>query len=164
MHTIFTLPSRLQRTTNNQQPTTMTFKHIFLFIFIAALFSCKPAPKNDTAENSETTQTTTEQHEVASNQPYHNVDVPTFKKMMSEDVLILDVRTPAEANEGMIKNAKVLNVENPVFSEIVENFDREKTYLIYCQSGGRSVKACELLAEKGFTNLYNLEGGYEAWK
>jgi rhodanese-related sulfurtransferase len=36
--------------------------------------------------------------------------------------------------------------------------------LLHCQGGVRSAKACDLLAKNGFTKLYNLQGGLNAWQ
>ena len=41
--------------------------------------------------------------------------------------------------------------------------DKQKPVLVYCLSGGRSASAAELLSEKGFKEVYNLEGGILKW-
>jgi rhodanese-related sulfurtransferase len=35
---------------------------------------------------------------------------------------------------------------------------------VYCRSGGRSASAADVLKEKGFTKVYNLDGGITSWQ
>ncbi|MEZ4819684.1 MAG: rhodanese-like domain-containing protein [Bdellovibrionota bacterium] len=41
--------------------------------------------------------------------------------------------------------------------------DKDAEIVIYCRSGGRSLRACEFLSDRGYTNLTNLKGGIHAW-
>lgn len=77
--------------------------------------------------------------------------------------IILDVRSPGELAEGFIPNYKQVNFFNTSFREELERLDRSKTYLVYCRSGRRSGKACQMMSKMGFENLYNLRGGVQAW-
>jgi sulfur-carrier protein adenylyltransferase/sulfurtransferase len=45
----------------------------------------------------------------------------------------------------------------------VDELQREQTVVVHCHSGGRSAEAVRLLRQRGFTNVYNLEGGIDAW-
>lgn len=92
---------------------------------------------------------------------YTDVEPAEFiAKMAEPNVVILDVRTPEETAEGMIEGAEQLDYNADNFEAEIEKLDKEKTYLVYCRSGNRSGKACALMAEKGFKNLYNMKGGY----
>ncbi|MFK7933970.1 MAG: rhodanese-like domain-containing protein [Saprospiraceae bacterium] len=96
---------------------------------------------------------------------YTNIDVTTFKEKMNDsNVVLLDVRTPAEIATGKIEGAVSLDVKSDQFAQQIQQLDTTKTYLVYCRSGRRSVKACNLMDVVGFEKLYNLEGGYQAWK
>ena len=94
-----------------------------------------------------------------------NLDVKSFAEKIIKDkeVIILDVRTPAEFAEGAIKGAINIDVNASNFKEKVSTLDKEKSYLIYCRSGMRSVKACNIMSENGYRQLFNLLGGYQAW-
>ena len=97
-------------------------------------------------------------------QGYTDLDVNAFKaKIVEPGIVLLDVRTPEETSVGMIEGAGQLDFEADNFEAEIEKLDKEKTYLVYCRSGNRSGKACTLMAQKGFKNLYNLKGGYMAW-
>lgn len=93
-----------------------------------------------------------------------HVEVATFASLMGQDhVVVLDVRTPAEIAEGKIENALEIDIMDQSFDSQIQNLDKHKSYLVYCKKGGRSARACEKMADYGFTALYNLKGGYTAW-
>jgi phage shock protein E len=96
---------------------------------------------------------------------FSNLDVKSFadKIMTDKNLMILDVRTPAEFAQGSIKGAINIDVNAADFKEKIASLDKEKSYLIYCRSGMRSVKACNIMAENGFAKMFNLLGGYQAW-
>ncbi|MEL6805351.1 MAG: rhodanese-like domain-containing protein, partial [Bacteroidota bacterium] len=76
----------------------------------------------------------------------------------------LDLRTPAETQGGTIPGAIELNFRDPQFAERLHQLDREKTYIVYCASGGRSTRASQQMQEAGFSHVYNLKPGYRGWK
>lgn len=95
---------------------------------------------------------------------YTDLDVAAFKAKMAEPgVVLLDVRTPEETAKGNIADCAEVDFNANGFEAKIDQLDKDKTYLVYCRSGGRSSQACKLMAKKGFKNLYNLKGGYLAW-
>ena|SRR6187455_2346514 len=77
-------------------------------------------------------------------------------------VAVLDVRTPQETRLGIIPGALLIPVDElPQRARELAKDARPK--LVYCAGGGRSAAACEYLAEQGFVELYNLEGGFMGW-
>ncbi len=93
-----------------------------------------------------------------------DLSVPAFAEMMNDrDVVILDVRTPAETAEGIIVGAREIDFREPDFADQLAQLDKKKTYLVYCRSGSRSSQATQLMTELGFERLYTLTGGYMAW-
>ena len=94
------------------------------------------------------------------------VTIPQWKEQIAQDdaAVILDVRTEEEIENGMIENAKHIDIYmGQGFIDEVEKLDKSKNYYIYCRSGGRSGQACQILDSLGFNNTYNLLGGYTAW-
>ncbi len=79
------------------------------------------------------------------------------------DFVILDVRTPLEFGVGYIENAININFYADAFRDELDNLDKNKTYLIYCLSGGRSGKTLNIMAELNFEEVYNVSGGIIAW-
>jgi phage shock protein E len=80
------------------------------------------------------------------------------------DGVVLDVRTPEEVAQGVISGAKVIDFKGSDFEQQIETLDKTKPYFVYCASGGRSGKAATMMTEKGFKQVYSLEGGTTAWK
>jgi len=93
----------------------------------------------------------------------HRVGVEDFKKELSADVQLVDVRTPEEYAAGHIENALNYNVNGPDFASQVAGLDKSKPVLLYCKMGGRSARAAKALEGMGFTTIYDLEGGYTDW-
>lgn len=87
------------------------------------------------------------------------------KAIMTEEVQLVDVRTPEEYQAGYIKDAENIDFyDQENFNKAFEKFDKSKPVYLYCRSGGRSQKAANLLAEMGFKEIYDLEGGYLNWQ
>jgi rhodanese-related sulfurtransferase len=89
------------------------------------------------------------------------------EKMIAENanLQILDVRTPEEVAFGTIKGAKVINWFDADFASRAETtFDKALPIVVYCKAGSRSSQASEKLKERGFTNIYNLQGGMMKWE
>ena len=81
-----------------------------------------------------------------------------------ENAVILDVRTENECDEGIIANAINIDIyEGQGFIAKLEALDKSKNYYVYCRSGARSAKACEVMKSLGFEQTYNLLGGILGW-
>lgn len=94
---------------------------------------------------------------------YENITTDEAKSMMTKkEVDILDVRTPEEYQEGHIPKAVNLPLQD--LENQVSTLDKNKTYVIVCRSGNRSGQASEILVSKGFSQIYNMEGGMLQWK
>jgi len=82
--------------------------------------------------------------------------------MQRGDVLILDVRSQTEFDEGHIYGA-VLLPENEILDRAEEVISSKlQTVLVYCRSGRRSDSAARTLSEMGFLNVYDF-GGILDW-
>lgn len=94
-----------------------------------------------------------------------NIEQDDFKSKMNDDnVVILDVRTPDEVSEGHVKGMvhhDIFDQDN--FLQFLDNLDRDKKYFVYCRSGNRSMQACMIMDQMGFTDTNNLVGGMNAW-
>lgn len=77
--------------------------------------------------------------------------------------VVLDVRTPQEYAAGHIPGAVLADYHDPGFRKALDALPRERTYLVYCHSGGRSSAALRLMAEMGFPDLMHLPGGWAQW-
>ena len=96
---------------------------------------------------------------------YKKTDILSLDKILNDtDIIILDVRTSEEINAGYIPNSTFIDYYDKNFENKINLIDRSKKIYTLCKSGGRSVKAAEILSKNGFRNVYNLEGGFMRWK
>lgn len=94
-----------------------------------------------------------------------HINAKEFKNLLiSEQGILLDVRTPEETSLGQINNASTLNFYGDSFEDKLKLIQKNKTVFVYCRSGGRSIKAAKLLLELGQHKVYNLKGGIGAWE
>lgn len=78
-----------------------------------------------------------------------------------ENLNLVDVREPDEITKGMIPGARHINIAEIPYS--LHLFDKEKEYILICQSGTRSQMGCEFLDERGF-KVVNMVGGMNRWQ
>ncbi|MBI2573432.1 rhodanese-like domain-containing protein [Candidatus Woesearchaeota archaeon] len=77
------------------------------------------------------------------------------------DLMILDVRTDFEFAQGHLPLAHNVDINDDFFEQRIAEFDKNRTYIVHCKSGGRSAVACEVLEELGFKRVYNLKGNWK---
>lgn len=82
----------------------------------------------------------------------------------SDTLLVVDVRTPKEFAAKHVSNAKLIPFEELDKRYRTDVPDTREKILIYCSSGERSRLACDLLGRAGYTNLYNVQDGLQAWR
>ncbi|BAX82654.1 CoA-disulfide reductase [Labilibaculum antarcticum] len=78
------------------------------------------------------------------------------------DNYILDVRTPVEFELGQIEGA--INIEVDEIRNRLDEIPKDKKIIIYCGVGLRGYFAARILMQRGFTNVYNLSGGYKTYE
>jgi phage shock protein E len=81
----------------------------------------------------------------------------------TSDDLVLDVRSPAEFNEGHIEGAQ--NTPHEEVTSEVENLKSYKTVYVHCKMGGRAKMAAEALQGAGLENIVCVsDGGMQRWE
>ena len=95
---------------------------------------------------------------------YQQITQEEAKEMMdTQEVIILDVREQDEYDSGHIPGAVLLPVGTIDEETAAEGVpDKEATLLVYCRSGNRSKTASTVLADLGYTNIYEF-GGINTW-
>ena len=78
-----------------------------------------------------------------------------------EDFILLDVREESEYEESNIDGSVLVPLSE--FDDRIQDFDKDKAYVVHCKMGGRSARAVAAMLDLGFENVKNLEGGIEAW-
>lgn len=101
-------------------------------------------------------------HAPAGPHAYVDITVDELQAMMADDdFTLVNVHVPFE---GDIPETDV----SIPFDEVAQHLDqlpqdRDAPIVLYCRSDRMSREAAETLADLGFTNLYNLDGGFLAW-
>ncbi len=80
-----------------------------------------------------------------------------------DSIQLVDVRTPDEFAQGHLKNAMNIDYKSKNFAEQINGLAKNKPVALYCLAGSRSEAAAQLMAGSGFTEIYDLEGGYMGW-
>ena len=57
--------------------------------------------------------------------------------------------------------AKKINISEENINNFLEDAERDKDLLVYCYVGNSSKGASEYFVQKGFKNVFSLDGGYE---
>jgi rhodanese-related sulfurtransferase/rubrerythrin len=95
-----------------------------------------------------------------------DMSVAEAKKFLEEqqegEYTLLDVRQPEEHEQARLPGGRLLPL--PDLFDRIDLLDPEKPLIIYCRSGNRSGMAAQYLSARGFTEVYNLSGGIQAWQ
>ncbi|MEY5001212.1 MAG: hypothetical protein RLZZ211_1248 [Bacteroidota bacterium] len=96
---------------------------------------------------------------------YKNAPIAELSKIKDEQkAIVIDVRTPAEWQQGVISGADLfIDYNSPTFKQQLAKLDKSKTYIVYCRSGGRSAGASQVMVDSGFKNVINMQGGISSW-
>jgi enamine deaminase RidA (YjgF/YER057c/UK114 family)/rhodanese-related sulfurtransferase len=91
------------------------------------------------------------------------VSLEKFEELRQQkDVVVLDVRSPDEYAEGHVPGATNLNIQDKSFADKAAQLDKSKTYVVYCQGGGRAGRACTKMQDMGF-KVFDFAGSMKEW-
>ncbi len=125
---------------------------LFPFIFGVLLVSC-----GNTQQKEEINIQQPVKKEINSSQTYQLLQ-------KDKNIIVIDVRTPAEFNLGHIERAININVASKDFAKKINQLTpKEKTYLVYCRTKNRSNVAVKYMLKNGFTNVYQMVDGFSGW-
>ena len=100
--------------------------------------------------------------------PSEAVELITAAKMNEiskiEGIQLVDVRTPNEYKEGHLPNALNIDFLDSNFEAKIQQLDKTKPVIVYCQRGNRSAKCASQLIANGFVKIYDLDHGFSKWK
>lgn len=93
------------------------------------------------------------------------VSVEEAANMMELDkVQVIDVRSELQFTDKHLKNAVNIEVENDDLNSYLDKLDKNEPLLIYCNKGGQSARCAQILQDKGFTLIYDMQGGISKWE
>lgn len=96
---------------------------------------------------------------IATVQEAHEV---LLKGQSAEPFLFLDVRTSGEYQGGHVPGAK--NIPVQVLAQRLAEVPKDVNVYVYCESGGRSTQATNLLVDAGYTNIINMKASMRGWR
>lgn len=82
-------------------------------------------------------------------------------KLATQSISVLDIRDPKDYQAGHIETAQSMTNDN--LPEFIKDADKHKSYAVCCYRGVSSQSAVLYLKERGFTDVYSVAGGYNAW-
>ena len=96
-------------------------------------------------------------------QAYTDISVSELQGMIaSEEIVLVNVHIPFE---GDLPNTDTSIAFNEISSHLDQlPADKDAKIVLYCRSGSMSTTAAKELVELGYTHVYNLQGGFNAWK
>ena len=88
------------------------------------------------------------------------ITIDEMKNKIKQGAIIIDVRSKQEYNEGHLPEA--LNIPEYEIRKVKNKMPKlNQQIVVYCQYGGRSREAYNMLRKMGYTNVYSLKGGLE---
>ena len=82
----------------------------------------------------------------------------------TEGLQVIDVRTEDEHVQGFLTGSKNMEIRAHDFADQLSTLDKDKPVLVYCARGGRSGRASKMLQDMGFSEIYDLKGGYNKYE
>lgn len=79
------------------------------------------------------------------------------------DLVILDIRTAEEFAAGHLAGAINIDYYASDFEDQLADLNLDVPYVMYCNSGNRSSNALPVMDSLGFQEVYELDGGIQAW-
>jgi len=141
---------------------------ILMIGILTLLFSCAMTEMDQKAGQEAQIEKMGDQDSAAYQPRAKEVDVHTAYRWVkkysgSSFFVILDVRTPDEFAGGHINKAINIDYLANDFIAKISKLDKNKTYLVNCRSGKRSLAAVEEMNKLGIYRAYSMKGGILAW-
>ena len=98
-----------------------------------------------------------------STSPWQELSPQEASKALAADpeLRVLDVRTPREHQSHRLPRSLLVPLQE--LARRIGELDPAGKWLVHCEHGVRSLSACQLLRQAGFTDLRNLRGGLANW-
>jgi rhodanese-related sulfurtransferase len=89
------------------------------------------------------------------------ISVAELEQLIAAGSMVIDVREADEFVAGHVPTA--ISIPLSTVQNRIDEFRHEGTVYVICQSGGRSMRACQYLADFDIDNLVNIAGGTAGW-
>ena len=82
---------------------------------------------------------------------------------LSDNVKLIDVRTPTEFDSGHIQDAVNIDFFSESFQTDILSLNKDSKIILYCRTNNRSSKSADLLKNNGFKDISVIMGGVSEW-
>lgn len=79
----------------------------------------------------------------------------------SKNIFLLDVRTPQEYSQANLQGSVLIPVSE--LEHRINEVPKNRTIIVYCAVGSRSKPVANLLAQRGYKEVYNMTDGIVGW-
>jgi len=94
--------------------------------------------------------------------PFRRIDSRTAEALFSRgDLVVLDARDAGSFEQSHIDGAQPVSSAN--LAAVINTTAKSRPILIYCYHGNASQELAETFSDFGFSEVYSLDGGYQAW-
>lgn len=94
---------------------------------------------------------------------FKRISVDTTRQMLNNgDVQLVDIRDEQSYQMGHIEGAR--HLDNTSLQDFLLEGDPDRPVIVYCYHGNSSQPAAAFLNEKGFDDVYSMDGGFEVWR
>jgi len=91
-------------------------------------------------------------------------DVAEVREKINDGAVLIDVREDDEFRSGHAKGARHMG-RGVIERDIVQAIpDKDAEIVLYCGGGFRSALSADMLQRMGYTNVWSMDGGWQAWK
>ncbi|GGB55298.1 rhodanese-like domain-containing protein [Deinococcus soli (ex Cha et al. 2016)] len=92
---------------------------------------------------------------------YTTIPVQDLRAAQERGEYVLDVRTDAEYREGHVPGATLLPLAD--LGARMNEVPKDRPVYVICRSGNRSAQASAQLVKAGYRQVFNVDGGMNAW-
>lgn len=96
-------------------------------------------------------------------QQFQHIDIASAKqKLAAGDAVLVDIRDPQSYASAHIEDAVHLSNDN--LQRFIGDTPVTKPVIVCCYHGNSSQQAAQFLVQQGYSEVYSLDGGFEAWR
>lgn len=94
---------------------------------------------------------------------FKRISIAETKTLMDESqATVVDIRDPQSFDNGHMPTAQHLTNDN--LTDFIAAADKSRPLVVVCYHGNSSQQAAQFFAEQGFSDVFSMDGGFEAWK
>lgn len=92
---------------------------------------------------------------------FQRIDISDAKELLKNNAVLVDIRDSESYNAGHVSGA--IHLTQDTIAAFIQNTKNETPILVMCYHGNSSQMVAQYLSGQGFTAVYSVDGGYEAW-